>query len=104
MMGNMRHVLFIVLCLGCCTFGFGLLSPLSQSVREIEAILKNHDLHRELLQSETILDIRRLDNSYIIITNQHQMVVDILYLPAKGPGPQKFELKFNTPTRIEEEA
>ena len=76
---------------------FAALSPLAQSIKEINTIITSPKLRQYLNESEKIRDIRRLENSYIIVTNHSRMVVNISYLPTKKVGPQEFEIEFNDP-------
>lgn len=82
------------------TSGFALLAPIYQSVKELEAILADRALFDHLKPNESIQDIKHVDDSYVIVTNEHQMVVDVIYLPTAQVGPIEFKLDFHAPTLL----
>lgn len=89
-----KYILSGLLLLSISTNAFALLSPLSQSIVEFKAILNSPELSQKLKSSEVITAIKKIDNGYLIKTNQSLLQVDLDYLPSTGPGPQKFTLIF----------
>jgi hypothetical protein len=73
------------------------LPPLWQGVREIEAILSDKHFGKELDSGESILEIKKTENGYLIITNRREHPVHIIYKPQSRPGPAQFEIEFGTP-------
>lgn len=100
---NMRKLVLISAFSFFTLPAFALLSPFQQSVIELKTLLDSPDLTQNLPSTEWIKDIRRLENSFILVTTNHRMVVDVIYLPRQGPGPQKFKLYFNPAEPLEEE-
>jgi hypothetical protein len=98
---SMKKFLFITLFLA--TMGsslFAALPPLTQNVREIEAILHSNELMDKLNQADVIEMIKHEGNSYIIITEDKRLVVDVVYLSGqKKIGPLEFKLVFHPVTR-----
>lgn len=83
------------------TPGFALLAPIYQSVKELEAILADRALFDQLKPNESIQEIKHINDSYVIITNVHQMIVDVIYIPTAQVGPQEFKLDFHAPTLLD---
>ncbi|MBN2479970.1 MAG: hypothetical protein JXA94_07060 [Parachlamydiales bacterium] len=71
------------------------LPPFHQSVKEIQQILSDERLKKEIPSGEPILEIIRVENGYLIYTNKYILEVEIEYLPQKMPGPAQFKLHFN---------
>jgi len=74
---------------------FAVLPPFYQSKEEIEAIISDPRLAEKLDSSELILEIKKIDEGYLITTNKSKLKVEIIYLPQKTFGPSLFELKFH---------
>jgi len=74
------------------------LPPEHQEAREKEAIQKDSRL-AELLGNEAILEIRKVNGGYVVVTELHEMKVDVHYLPQEKGfcGPAKFALFFHQP-------
>lgn len=79
---------------------FALLSPLSQSVAEMNAILKNEKLQQSLHPSESILEMIKEHDSYLIITDQNALRVEVIYHPKPILGAKDFTLIFHEPTSL----
>ncbi len=73
---------------------FAVLSPLDESIVEIQAVLNNTKM-KSLKTSESIQEIIRSEKGFLVITDNYQMQVDINYQPVTRPGPQTFELNFH---------
>jgi len=82
---------------------FAALSPLNESIVEIGSILKDPRLTDSLPTTETLQEIIRAENGYLIISDNYQMAVDIAYQAATQPGPQKFKLTFHSPEPLQEQ-
>jgi len=78
----------------------GLLPPLYQTADEIAGILKEHELGNVLSAGEPILEIRKIENGYLVITNKHQVEATIIYEPASRPGPARFKIQFQSPEPV----
>lgn len=73
------------------------LPPLYQSTSEIRSILIDEQLGQKLQSGELITDIKRNEQGYEIITNQHRLQISVCYLQDNRPGPAKFSLHFGEP-------
>lgn len=74
---------------------FAALPPLWQGVREIEAILKDHQLKEHFSSADQIQEIvKGEDNTYTIRSNNRECIVHVIYQPMMHPGPAKFTLNF----------
>lgn len=90
---------------------FAALPPLSQSAKEIEAIVESSELSNKLDQAGAIRLIKKgRDNSYIVLTTKQKMRVDVIYQTRhdsssgtnSSVGPQQFTLVFHDPVPIDE--
>jgi hypothetical protein len=79
---------------------FAILSPLNQSLEEIQSIVQSTDLQKYIPQDQAIVEIQRNANGYVLKTEKMQMIVEIQYLPIERPGRQQFKLVFQHPTPI----
>lgn len=92
----MRKTLFTLLFIGMMSSPvFAILSPIHQSVKEIDAILWSRELSQHFNQADTIQEIKRVDNGYVVITEDKQMMVEVIYIPSQRVGPQEFKLVFH---------
>lgn len=80
---------------------FALLSPLNQSVAELQDIVDSDDLTKKLPTSQKIESITAVDNGYIIHTQEYQMLIEVQYQPQNRPGPVHFQLIFHEPTKYQ---
>lgn len=72
-----------------------LLPPLYQSTAEIKAILSDEKLGNVLQSGDLIMDIRRTDNGYLIVTNHREVEAQIVYRQGeKSIGPAKFDVVY----------
>jgi hypothetical protein len=83
---------------------FALLSPLNESLVELQALLKDPAMTAKLKTSETIQEIVKVEQGYLVITDNYQMQVDLTYQPMNRPGPQKFTLKFQDPVPLQSDS
>jgi hypothetical protein len=74
---------------------FGALPPLYQNAAEIKAILNDPKLGDYLESGELILEIKKSDSGWLIITNHHELPVKISYHQAEMPGPVPFSISFS---------
>lgn len=78
---------------------FAALPPLPQGIAEYKAILNSEELVNNLDISEILQGIHHVPSGYIVLTNKHEMFVEVL--PAQsGIGPLKFDLKFHPPVPL----
>jgi hypothetical protein len=75
------------------------LSPLYESITEIEALLQQLPDH--LGSEQALLEIVRTPGGYLVLTRDYQVVIDLNYLPQTRPGPQQFQLLFHTPVSLD---
>ena len=66
------------------------LPPLWQSRDEVKSLLQAPDLGKYLDSSEVILEIKKSEFGYLIITNKHTLEARIRYQPQAMPGPTQF--------------
>ena len=72
------------------------LPPKVQEAKEKAAIQNDRRLV-ELLGDEAIVEIRKVEGGYLVVTASSELRVDVHYLPPEGHicGPAKFELFFH---------
>lgn len=78
--------------------GFCILSPLNQSIREMNAVLDSFEL-RKLNQSEEIQEIIRTDSGFVVLTNDSVINISITYDSKTLIGPRQFNLHFEDPVQ-----
>lgn len=74
------------------------LPPLAQSISELNQLIDNEQFKRLLTMGEGIVEIKRVNDSYIIKTFHKELKADVIYTPSSPAGPVKVEFKFNQPT------
>lgn len=80
---------------------FASLPPLFEDIAEIQAILSDHRLNQLLESGESILEITKTKNGFLIKTNDHKLFAKVVYKPINRPGPLKFDIEFGTPQPLE---
>ena len=95
----MKKIIFILVFLFAAKAAHCALPPFYQSLKEIDTILSDDRLSKEIGSAEPITNIKKVKTGYIIATVNYQVKVDVNYLPQQRPGPAKFDLKFNDKTR-----
>lgn len=90
-------IFFILVCY--CSPVFSLLPPLAQSLVEMKAVLSSKELYSAFDTSETIQEITRVEDGFLVITEGQEMFVAVHYdkISEKKVGPQKFSLEFHSP-------
>lgn len=91
----MKKFIFLFIFLFALKTTCAALPPLYQSLREIDAIISDERLSKELGSAEAILGIKKIKDGYLITTINYHVKVDVIYIPQKMIGPAKFELKFH---------
>lgn len=73
------------------------LPPLWQGVAELKAILEDRYLGHYLSSGDYIVDIKKVDDGYIIISAKDQIHAQVIYdqPPAGFVGPAKFHIQFS---------
>jgi len=71
--------------------GLQALPPKWQAKREKDAILTDETI-KNLLNHQEILEIRKVEGGYLVLTADKQLTVEVNYLPRPMPGPAYFEL------------
>lgn len=94
----MKKALFILF----ATTAFAILPPLAQSIRETESLLSDPRFYSSLGSAEMIKEIVRVENGFLVITQNYAMRVDVKYKGREGQrvGPIAFELEFHQPDRL----
>jgi hypothetical protein len=77
--------------------GWALLPPLYHTLSEFKALLEDKQLTEKLTSGEAIISIELTDKSFTVMTNQHKLVVDIVFDKSETIGPAKFHLVFHDP-------
>lgn len=72
------------------------LPPLYQDTREIIAMLSDGQLGDFLQPGDPILEIKKFEHGYVIVTHDRTIVAHIIYEPVDKPGPAKFQIAFKT--------
>lgn len=96
----MKKLFLIAAFLLIANQGFALLSPLNQSLTEMQYIILSKELQKFLPQGEAVVEIRKIDTGYIVKTENNEMLVDVEYLPETKPGAKKFKATFHPATPI----
>lgn len=94
----MKKILFLIILLpglACAA-----LAPLSQSVREITAILSYPSFSDKLSTGSSIEDIKKVSDGYLIVTGTQALKVTVEYDKKKRIGPKKFTLHFEAPMSL----
>ncbi|KKN14856.1 hypothetical protein LCGC14_0991960 [marine sediment metagenome] len=90
----MKKIAFILIIL-FATRAHALLPPFYQSVKEIESILQDERFINDANSAYPILEIKKVEGGYLIITSGYHQFVEINYILQDMIGPAKFELKFH---------
>lgn len=77
----------------CCE---ALLPPLYQSMDEYTSLLTNQQFIDKLDSADSILDIRRDPQGFTVTTMKKIIKVELIYEPAKHPGPAKFHFEIQS--------
>jgi hypothetical protein len=87
----MKKIAFLVAALSFLgTHAYAILPPLWQSRDEIKSLLDFPDLGKYLESGELIMEIKKSEFGYLIITNKHTLEARIRYQPQDMPGPARF--------------
>jgi len=73
---------------------FGALSPINQSIREIDAILNSPELAEGLGQNYPIDQIERFEDGYYLATQKSEIIVKVVYDEKPSIGARQFKLIF----------
>lgn len=73
---------------------FSILPPAWQDVAELKAILEDRHIDEYLQSGDVILQIAKSDHGWTIVTNHSKFYADVVPLPQKMIGPEKFEIRF----------
>ena len=94
----MRFLVFLLF-LSYTQSGFAVLSPLAQSIREMQQLVQSREIQK-IPNSEVIEEIVRTDTGFVILTENYQIVVDRTYRDRSFLGPKQVELYFHTPEEL----
>ena len=79
-----------------CSSAFCALPPMPQSLREIKEILSHDFLRSDEMTTETIWQIQKVENGYVLETNHFIIPVEIIPLRQEKIGPAPFQVHFDT--------
>ena len=80
---------------------FAALPPLSQSGKEIQAIVNSQESYRLLGGADRIEKVSRVEKGYVIATRHKEVKVDVNYVKTDRIGPAEFTLYFHTPVELD---
>ena len=85
---------------------FGALPPLSQSLKETQALLADPRFYHSLGSAESIREIIRTESGFLVLTQHYALPVEVVHSPkdSKMVGPIPFELKFSDPIDLRKSA
>jgi hypothetical protein len=92
---------YLIVLMALASMSFAVLPPFYQTSEEIEAILDSDELASAFGSGEPIMEIKRVEEGYLVKGNRYQITVKIKYIPTDRLGPAKFELSFEEPVSIE---
>ena len=108
----MQKIAIAILLFACAWPCYALLSPLNQSIEEIQTILQDPHMQKYFSQSHPLLEICRIHNEaeevnktqkgYLLLTDQLELRVEIIDTPSKEhlPGRQQFKVLFHEPMNL----
>ena len=98
----MKKLFLIVGAWGCLSSSlFAVLPPLYQGLNELKAIIEDRQIGELLQSGEVITDIHKTAEGYVIVTNHHHLVVQVVIDPSVRPGPALFHLVFQKPVSLD---
>jgi len=98
---TMKKYIFILIIL-FSTKVHALLPPFYQSVKEIESILQDERFTKNANSAYPILEIKKVEDGYLIVTTRYHQFVEVHYIPQNIIGPAKFELEFHEKQYLDE--
>jgi hypothetical protein len=89
----MRLYLYgILFCMCIPQLCSGALSPLYQSIEEIQTILRHEELLKVLPQGQAIVHIQKVHKGYLVCTPDVQVLAEIVYPSTSRIGKQEFSV------------
>ena len=67
----------------------------------MDALIASPKLTELLAPYETIQEIIHQEDSYLVVTEENQLMVEVIYDDSSFIGPRKFSLKFYDPVPLE---
>ena len=92
---------FLIFCLLSSFKAFSALSPTMQSAAEIRRIFESNEVAEIFGGPDFIISCEKIENGYLLKTEDSQMFVKIAYEPARRIGPQQFHLEFDSAKKID---
>jgi hypothetical protein len=86
--------MFFLVSLFATSASFAVLPPFYQTTKEIKAILNDERLAESLGSGESILEIKRVEDGYEIMTTKYSLHILVNYVPRGYPGPAIFSFEF----------
>lgn len=90
---------FLFLCSLYPIQGFSVLSPLNESIRDMQQVLQSRELQK-LPASEAVEEIVRTDTGFVVFTNTYRITIEKEYKKRSFLGPKQFELRFSPPEEL----
>lgn len=78
----------------------GLLPPLYESIKEIQAILGSPEIGERLQSGEVIHNIEKTSSGFALVTNMHRLEIAVVYQNQDKMGPASFKLVFGEPKEL----
>jgi len=91
---NLSHIIVSIWLFFPCSPLSALLPPLWQGIAEIQAIIEDKRLGEHLHAGESLLEIKKVEGGYLLITNQQLLFAEIIVEPSTIAGPKKFTVVF----------
>ena len=90
---------FLILCavLVWQTSLSAVLPPLYQGINELKDLLNEPKLGELLQSGEVIEEIKKVDNGYLIITNKHELLAEVVYQTNRRVGPAEYTIVLHQP-------
>lgn len=87
--------IFLLLTITCSLPLMAALPPLGNSLRELKALVQDHEFYKIVGSAEIIQNIAKTDYGYLVTTTNKQIEVKVTYHSVKGRlGPAPFELTY----------
>lgn len=93
--------LLLIFCVFSSFKAFSALSPTMQSAAEIRRIFESNEVAEIFGGPDFIISIEKIEDGYLLKTEESQMLVKVVYEPSKKIGPQQFHLQFEEAKKIE---
>ncbi|MBN9378960.1 MAG: hypothetical protein J0H93_11340 [Chlamydiales bacterium] len=79
---------------------FAALPPIFEDIAEIKAILDDQKFINLLDSADSIKEISKKENGYLVKTNKLEIFARIIYKPIPRPGPLSFDIVIEAPKEV----